>query len=181
MIVPVYPGAGFFKVCFGLALALVGADSLHAQSVQYRFNDGKDSVYNLTSVRKITFDMSRMYMQMRDGSTYTWPLNTIGKMTYRSYAAQVEPNPLNIHSINLTTFPNPTDGRLTVRFLLLQPDVITLQCQDMNGKLLAEKPLGQRHSGEVQEWLELQFLPPGTYLLSVCGKYGTHSKPFIRQ
>ncbi|MCB0638392.1 MAG: T9SS type A sorting domain-containing protein, partial [Lewinella sp.] len=63
----------------------------------------------------------------------------------------------------LTVFPNPTSGQLTVNLSAFLGQDVTLEVTDLNGQLLLQRPLGQVE--QRTEPLDLSVYPAGVYLL----------------
>ncbi|RMG88790.1 MAG: T9SS C-terminal target domain-containing protein, partial [Bacteroidetes bacterium] len=71
----------------------------------------------------------------------------------------------------MTLFPNPTDGRVTLELRLSQPTDLTLQVFDANGRIAWTQ--GRPHVAETREEIDLSALPDGIYFLRVITPDGS--------
>ena len=159
---------------------LIGTMSF-AQSIHFNYTDGTNATYNLEDVRKITFDADVMNLHLWDGSVYAWNLSTIGYFKYNETSLNLNEWISAANAWELSVFPNPTSTDLHVRFNLPQEDEIYIALYDMQGKLILEKKMGNKISGEHQETLDLHRLPQGTYVCRITGKQNSITKKVIKQ
>jgi hypothetical protein len=135
-----------------LGLAMLFNVGLRAQSIHFNYTDGTNASYNIEDVRKITFDADVMNLHLLDGSVYAWNVSTIGYST-----------------------------NLNVCYNLPKEDEITIALFDMQGKLILEKKIGNKISGEHQETLDLKDLPQGSYVCRITGKQNSITKQVVKK
>jgi hypothetical protein len=166
-------------VLLGLAI-LMGTISF-AQSINFNYTDGTNASYNLEDVRKITFEADVMNLYLWDGSLYAWNVSTIGYYQYDETSVNVQDWLNNANTWEFQVYPNPTSTSLNVRFKLTQADEISIVLVDMQGKLMLEKKLGNKASGEYLEILNLNDITQGTYVCRISGKQQTITKQVIKK
>ena len=165
---------------FLVVLMLMGT-MCFAQSIHFNYTDGTNASYNLEDVRKITFDADVMNLHLWDGSLYAWNVSTIGNYQYDESSVNIQEWLNKANAWEFSVFPNPTRTSLNVRFNLPKEDEISISLYDMQGKLILEKKMGHKISGEHQETLDLQVLPPGSYVCRITGKQNSITKHVIKQ
>ena len=152
-----------------------------AQSIHFNYTDGTNASYNLEDVRKITFDADVMNLHLLDGSVYAWNVSTIGNYEYDETSLNLNEWISSANAWKVQVYPNPTSTNLHLRFNLPKEDEVSIALYDMQGKLILEKNLGNKISGEHQETLDLQDLPQGTYVCRIIGKQNSITKQVIKQ
>jgi hypothetical protein len=164
-----------------LGLAMLFNVGLRAQSIHFNYTDGTNASYNLADVRKITFDADVMNLHLLDGSVYAWNVSTIGYYEYDESSLNVQEWLNNANYWQVVVFPNPTSTNLNVRYNLPMEDEITIALFDMQGKLILEKKMGNKISGEHQETLDLKDLPQGSYVCRITGKQNSITKQVVKK
>ena len=164
-----------------LAIALLFTVGLRAQSIHFNYTDGTNAAYNLEDVRKITFDADVMNLHLWDGTVYALNVSTIGYYEYDESSLNVQEWLNNANELDVAIFPNPTCTNLNVLYNLPKEDEISIALYDLQGKLILEKNMGNKISGEHQETLDLQDLPQGTYVCRITGKQNSITKQVIKQ
>ena len=153
---------------------------LRAQSIHFNYTDGTNASYNLTDVRKITFDADLMNLHFLDGTVYAWNVSTIGDYQYDESSLNVQEWLSNANAWEVVIFPNPTSTTLNVRYNLPKEDELTIALFDMQGKLIHQKNLGKQVSGEYQETLGLTSISQGTYVCRISGQQNSIAKTVIK-
>lgn len=164
-----------------LGFALLLSTVSFAQSIHFNYLDGTNNSYNLSDVRKITFDADVMNLHLWDASIYAWNVSTIGHYQYDESSMSVSELLNNANSWDVNIFPNPACTNLNVQFNLPKEDIITIALYDVQGKLILEKTLGQQTSGAHQEMLELNLVPKGTYVCRIVGQHNSITKQVLKQ
>jgi hypothetical protein len=122
-----------------------------------------------------------MNLHLLDGSVYAWNVSTIGHYEYDETSLNLNEWISAANAWEVFVYPNPTNTDLHVRFNLPKEDEISIALYDMQGKLILEKNMGNKISGEHQETLDLQDLPQGTYVCRITGKQNSITKQVIKQ
>jgi hypothetical protein len=164
-----------------LGVALLMRTIIFAQSIHFNYTDGTNASYNLEDVRKITFDADVMNLHLLDGSLYAWNVSTIGHYEYDETSVNVQDWLNNANTWEVNVYPNPTSTSLNVRFNLPQAEEISIVLVDMQGKLMLEKKLGYKTSGEHQETLDLKDLTQGSYVCRITGKQNSITKQVVKK
>jgi hypothetical protein len=163
-----------------LGIVILFSVGFRAQSIHFHFTDGTNALYNVVDVRKITFDADLMNLYLLDGSVYAWNASTIGHYQYGESPLNVQEWLSNANAWEVVIFPNPTSATLNVRYKLPKEDEITIVLFDIQGKLILQKRLGKKVSGEHQETLDLASILKGTYVCRILGKQNTITKTVIK-
>ncbi len=162
------------------SMTILFAFGLRAQSIHLNYVDGTNSAYNLNDVRKITFDIDVMNLHLWDGSVYAWNVSTIGYYQFDETSLNVQELLNNANAWEVKLYPNPTKTFLTVGFNLLFENEVSIKIFDSQGKLILEKNIGKKESGEHQDILDLTNLPQGTYVCQIAGLQNTITKTVIK-
>ena len=155
------------KLLFVLVLTSFFGTLSHAQSIYFKYTDGTNAAYNLSDIRKITFNVDLMQLHMNDGSIYSRNVSTIGHYQYNQNSVNVENLLSDLNDWNLQVFPNPTSGELNLRYSL--------------PKLILEQVAGDKLSGENQDKLDLCQIATGTYICRISGTKNSISKQIIKK
>jgi hypothetical protein len=164
-----------------LGVAMLMGTMSYAQSIHFNYTDGTNASYNLEDVRKITFDADVMNLHLLDGSVYAWNVSTIGHYEYDETSLNLNEWISAANAWEVQVYPNPTSTNLHVRFNLPKEDEISIALYDLQGKMILEKKMGNKISGEHQETLDLKDLPQGTYVCRITGKQNSITKQVIKQ
>jgi hypothetical protein len=164
-----------------LGVAMLMGTMSYAQSIHFNYTDGTNASYNLEDVRKITFDADVMNLHLLDGSVYAWNVSTIGHYEYDETSLNLNEWISAANAWEVRVYPNPTSTNLHVRFNLPKEDEISIALYDLQGKMILEKKMGNKISGEHQETLDLKDLPQGTYVCRITGKQNSITKQVIKQ
>ena len=164
-----------------LAFALCFSTFTNAQSIFFDYSDGTNAAYNLSDIRKITFDLDLMQLHMNDGSIFSRNVSTIGHYQYSESAVNVENLLTYLNDWKLQIFPNPTADALNLRYHLPKDDKITISIFDLQGKLIFEQVAGEKLSGENQDIIDLRQIAAGTYICRISGKSNSISKQIIKK
>lgn len=162
------------------AFLLIGTTSF-AQSIHFNYKDGTSTSYNLEDVRKINFDADVMNLHLWDGSIYAWNVSTIGFYQYDETSMNVQEWLNHANAWDVILFPNPTSNTLNIRYNLPKADQISIALYDMQGKLMLEKRLGKKNSGEHTESIDLNDLIKGTYVCRISSQQSSITKQIIKQ
>jgi hypothetical protein len=164
-----------------LGVAMLMGTMSYAQSIHFNYTDGTNASYNLEDVRKITFDADVMNLHLLDGSVYAWNVSTIGHYEYDETSLNLNEWISAANAWEVQVYPNPTSTNLHLWFNLPKEDVVSITLYDIQGKLILEKKMGNKISGEHQETLDLKDLPQGTYVCRITGKQNSITKQVIKQ
>ena len=164
-----------------LAMAVCCTINLSAQSIYFDYTNDTNAAYNLSDVRKITFDADLMNLHLQDGSVFSWNVSTIGFYQYDQSSVNVENVLQNANAWDLKLFPNPTADELQLSYKLPKEDKIQITIFDLNGKVVFEKNCGTQNAGENQELLDLRTIPAGAYICRISGANNQISKQILKK
>lgn len=169
------------KLIVVLVAAMLMGTMNYAQSIHFNYSDGTNASYNLGDVRKITFDADVMNLHLLDGSVYAWNVSTIGQYEYDETSLNLNEWISAVNAWEVQVYPNPTSTEFHVRFNLPDDDEVSIALHDLQGKMILEKKMGIKISGEHQETLDLKNLPQGAYVCRIIGKQSSITKILIKQ
>jgi hypothetical protein len=164
-----------------LVLFIFVVFEVNAQSIYFSYTDGTNTAYNLTDIRKITFDIDLMKLHLTDGSIYSRNISTVGHYQYNQNSVNVENLLSDLNDWKLELFPNPTIEELNLRYHLPTEDKITISLFDLQGKMIFEKVAGLKLSGVNQDLLNLSQIAAGTYICRTSGMKNSISKQITKK
>jgi photosystem II stability/assembly factor-like uncharacterized protein len=88
---------------------------------------------------------------------------------------QQEPTAIEpVATYNLTVYPNPTTGKVKVAYSLAQPTDVTIVVYDLTGRVITQKPFGNKAAGVHEDELEIA-ARRGQYLLQLQTRFKNES------
>ena len=163
-------------------MILVCFKFLNAQQNQINFelNDGSQSVYQLSDVRKIDFNGQFQNLHLTDGSIYSWEMNSIHKFSF-DQSTGLEQLLLAGNNMNIVVFPNPSNGLLNIRFQLPCDDNIKIVLLSTEGKELAVINQNSLSKGEQNISYNASIISAGHYFVRITGStFDIHKKIIIQ-
>ena len=145
--------------------------TLKAQSINFNFTNGTNTSYNVSDIKKITFNGDIMVLNLSDGSTYSWNVNTIGDYNYNNVVIIKD-----INKVSVTIFPNPVIQNLNIRFQSTEQNIIVILV-DMNGKQILENSFNNQDEVSI----DVSTLENGNYVCLIKLSKITISRKFIKQ
>ncbi|MBL7903095.1 MAG: T9SS type A sorting domain-containing protein [Bacteroidia bacterium] len=86
-----------------------------------------------------------------------------------SYYVSVEEFDDKVTENNITMYPNPTSGAVTIEFETENNEEATIQVFDLNGRMVKSLPAQKAGTGMMKQTLETGDLNAGIYIISVSG------------
>ena len=83
--------------------------------------------------------------------------------------------------IKLKVYPNPTDGLLTIEYMLQEDSHVTTIVYDITGTIRQTLSQGKRNKGVVTEKYDMSTLRNGTYVVSVNINGEVYTNKIIKQ
>jgi hypothetical protein len=164
-----------------ILLLFLGLKTLHAQTIDFNYNDGSNASYNVNDVRKITFVADVMNLHFNDGSIYSWNVSSIGYYTYNELPVNVDNYLRNFNALKMNIFPNPTNSFLNISFNLPYADNLSISISDLQGKIILEKKLGNVAAGIQVEIVDMSGLAASNYICKIEGSKGSFTKSIIKK
>jgi len=104
--------------------------------------------------------------------TQTLIAATYGRSIYRMDLQQVTSSPsVSDPAVDLTIFPNPSSGPITVQWTAPTTQAGALRCLDLQGRILRKRAYQPQPGQQTVTW-DLNDLAPGTYLIQWVQKGG---------
>jgi hypothetical protein len=163
-------------------MILVCFKFLNAQQNQINFelNDGSQSAYQLSDVRKIDFNGQFQNLHLTDGSVYSWEMNSIHKFSF-DQSTGTEQLLLAGNNMDIVVFPNPSNGFLNIRFQLPVDETIRISLLNMEGKELAVIRQNTFSKGEHNLTYNASSISAGHYFIRISGSaFDIHKKIIIQ-
>lgn len=156
---------------------------LNGQTVFFHFTNGVTYSYDVSEIRKLTFEGDQQVLTLQDGSEYAWNVSTIGHYDFQQttgiehIASGNEPMPLRL-------YPNPSEGHVTIEFDLSETGPVLVQVFDLRGQLLRSLENRIMSRGTIRmiwDGMDSQGtrIPKGTYLVRVQGLAGATTRKLI--
>lgn len=169
------------KILFAYFLFFYFAcENLQAQNIYFQFSNSTYGQYSLSDIRSITFSGTNMNLNLVSGSVVTVPMNSISSFNYAGYTTDI---------VNLTdksevsVYPNPTNGTLTVNCSMPLPDKVVIELMTINGELL--NTFWQQATAGDNAFIfsatnkQGQNLPTGNYLCRIKTSHDAITKKII--
>ena len=171
-----------------LTLLLTGLfcflESIYSQNLIFMFTDGAQSTYSVNEIRNITFDVEVITVKKKDGTTVSWNVSSITNYRYDATTSVTQQEMINNAEVKI--FPNPFKGSVHIRYELPSSDKISVGIFDLQGRIIHQWPLQQKHAG-VHEiiWNTTEtngkLVPPGTYICRIISTKGSVSKMLVME
>lgn len=87
---------------------------------------------------------------------------------------------INDNNIQTTIYPNPTNGKLEVKYQVQKPSIFQYEITNVQGIILTRNNLGFKNVGENIETIDVNNLPIGQYNLSIYSENEVVNFKFIR-
>ena len=151
---------------FGFNLASVS----FAQNIYIHTTDGLTHTYPLIDVKSITLPDNVMTVNLVTGDTVSWNFSTINFYEYDQWYVSV-PEGMVLDELGVNVYPNPSSGKLTVAYNLLERAEVAVDVISLNGLLVGRIHQGPQSKGE--QTLNWSFdeisanIPNGTYIVQL--------------
>ena len=157
-------------IFFAIALSMFITDGIAADTLYvYLANDNPVQSIPLNNVRRLTFDEDNMLLKAANGDEISYPLATVGKITFKEDAA-VTGISVSQNEVEIKLYPNP----FTDYIIIDSPvDITSWTLFDLNGKIL-------KHSVATLQ-IQVSNLPAGIYFLKIDSANGIITRKIIKQ
>jgi hypothetical protein len=150
-------------------LAGLGWSELHAQSMYVKENDGTQTAYSLSNIRKLSFSSASLTITESSNNNVVYALSELRYLSFSdSTAVNVGPEFIAEHVIRM--YPNPVHNELKIDLSDAVQPAGTLSIISLEGRLLKTEQI----SGPGILSLDMSHLPGGTYICSFSN--GTENK-----
>ncbi len=165
---------------FSLLLTALSFPSVCQQFLFFRFTDGTSGIFPLQQVKKLGFEGSGLKLQLSDGTEYSWQLNAIDHYKYTDLVTSADETGPAADPWQVQVFPNPSDGKQTLRFRLPASGNAEVKVVDLSGRQVFRQQYDKLSAGQQEIRLNWSAAKPGNYRLLLKSKQFSVSKPLIR-
>lgn len=164
---------------FIITLILLSAiNQVIGQSISFVDMDGVTTEYNLSDVRKITFESSDVSIYLNNDQVVTIPFDEFKNYQYSQETLSNEDFITNSDSFRI--FPNPTKGVFKISFDSQSSLPYECTIYDVNGKEVLQKNLGVLNGLHTED-ISLEEFPAGVYFVQLKSGSLKSSKQIIKQ
>jgi hypothetical protein len=107
-------------------LANTNISTSSAQVISFNSVDDIPIEYDLSDIRKTTFDENNLFIHFNDETIIAIELGSISSNTFEMQQLQINEQISILNQLNLSLFPNPADENLTVNFELTKDSEVTV-------------------------------------------------------
>ena len=154
-----------------LAIAFLALEGLQAQTIYLKQNNGIQTDYPLSNIRKITFGSGNLIVTKTDNSTGVHALSGLQYFSYSDYLTALQL--ANIKTKSLFVYPNPVGDVLNINL----PRAGEIQLLNIDGKVLQSKQVSMKGITT----FSTQMLPKGIYLCRYNNEEDTKTVKIIKQ
>lgn len=134
------------------------------------------NIYNLSSVRKLTFSSGNVTVLKTDKSTKAYALSGLKYLTFGDMKTALEEQ-VHVEKQEFVSYPNPVSDVLTLDLTSLKNKQGTLRILALDGSEL----LTYQTTGENIETLQVSNLPQGIYLCQFANENEIKTLKIIKQ
>lgn len=160
--------------------------SLIARVDDSLYTHGIDQInYNIDKFVKINNNVARKNIILAQSGNPDLPI-VLGKDGFDSLISSLHMGEMNEetiqqNAIKLKAYPNPTDGMVTVEYMLPKDNHVTTTIYDMAGMVRQTLSQGKKNKGVVTEKYDMSTMRNGTYIISVTIGGEVYSCKIIKQ
>lgn len=155
----------FKLLSFSFAIFLLSF-SLKAQNVYFNSNDGSTNTYSLEDVRKMTFDDSQVTLELNDGTTFQWDMADVVSFKYDNEITNLSLVE-NINNIDLKIYPNPNSGKYNLSYNISNNADVVIEMFSIDGKFITQLFSGNQTSGNQILNFDLNNISKGVYIVQL--------------
>ena len=142
---------------------------------------GTVDTYLINDVRKLTFDPGMINVVKTDNTTVTETISEVRKLTFDIVTSAEEMNQIPVKQGVIKLFPNPTNGDISIAYLLTEKSNVEIRIYDLQGRKVKEVIKNDQLAGNYEYSIDLNDengnkIQAGTYLFEVIinGQKVTH-------
>ena len=152
-----------------------------SQRILFKFRDGSNASYQISELRKFTFQGDVMKLKKTDNSEVDLNISSIANFRYDVLSSV---NEITLNTSKVKIFPNPSRGAVRIQYELLKSEKVAVDIFDMNGRIIRSWPLEQKIAGAYEILWQTndaggKAVPSGTYICRITTNKGTVSKMMI--
>lgn len=159
------------KIMTIIVFLLSGLGELQAQTIYLKQNNGTQTVYSLSNIRKITFGSGNLIVTKTDNSTGVHALSDLQYLSSTNFITSIQQ--ANIETTSLLVYPNPVGGFFNINI----PEAGTIQLVNLEGKVIQSKQVNK----EGITSFSTEMVPKGIYLCRYTNGVETKEVKIIKQ
>ena len=147
---------------------------------------GTIDTYLINDVRKLTFDPGIINVVKTDQTTVTETISDVRKLTFDIVTSAEEMNQIPVEQGVIKLFPNPTNGDISIAYLLTEKSNVEIRIYDLQGRKVKDVINNYQNVGNYEYSIDLndengKRIQTGTYLFEVIinGQKVTHKVSVI--
>lgn len=148
-----------------------------SQTISFVDMNGATTEYNLSDIRKITFESSDVSIYLNNDEVITIPFDEFKNYQYSEETLNNEDFTTSSNSFKI--FPNPTKGVFKIRFDSQSSSPYECNIYDVNGKEVLQKNLGVLNGLHTED-ISLEEFPSGVYFVELRSGSLKSSKQLIK-
>lgn len=165
-----------------LSVTVFGLSGLtFAQDLIVTLTNGNTETFSVSNIQSIKFGAEEMMLYEMNGTLNSWSIEDINKYAFDGVANVDES--VNISTDELSIYPNPSSGNVTINYTSNVAGDISISIFDMNGRLVKEVYRGE-HSDETEKiWnaKENSSVQSGKYLCKIATQSKVITKSIVIQ
>ena len=162
-------------IAFFFSLCLIFASSTREMTVKEK--TGNENLYNISNIKKITFSLGNMQI-LNETENDQFAINDIQHIRFSNLLSRL--NNKTKPSFQLTVFPNPTEGVLSI--VTPSEDYFSsafhISIFSVEGRVVQTST---HQPDETQIELDVSSIPPGLYYLIIKHNENISSETFVKQ
>ena len=163
---------------FTLAILMFTSYVTRAQNqLIVTLTNGQTDAFNVSDIRSIKFVNNTMNLTENNGSQSSWNIDIVTQYAFSDVNTIELSNGSTSDQIKI--FPNPITDYLNVEYWSLRSSKISIELQDLNGKVLLNVFEGTHQGKQTYSWSK--DLPSGYYLCHITSESKSITKPFVIQ
>jgi hypothetical protein len=159
------------------AILFIGKISI-AQNIYFSYSDGTNGSYNLSDIRRMTFDNNFLNLDLNDGTNYQWNTNDIVSFRYNDVTG-IDKVIMGLNGLDVKLFPNPNSGSFQLAYKLPKQTYIEVSIYSIEGKLVKTLCKGLQSAGEQRINATLFEMPKGVFTCRIEAEEFSVNKKLI--
>jgi hypothetical protein len=146
-----------------------------AQNLVVTLNNSTIETFPIANIQSIKFGTNSMILNEFDGTVTTWNIQDINNYAFDNTSGIQDI--IQSGKSDLSIFPNPSVGEVTIQFQLEEKSLITIEIIDANGNQIRQIYRGEHQGKESYKWDGN--VPNGVYYCRILTNNKTITKPII--
>ena len=160
--------------------------SIEAQNMYLHKTTGSIDTYPINTIRKLTFGTGTLNIVKTNSTTTIENISDVRKLTFDIVTSAEEMNQTPAEQGVIKLFPNPTNGDISIAYLLTEKSNVEIRIYDLQGRKVKEIIKNDQLAGNYEYSIDLNDengnkIQTGTYLFEVImnGQKVTHKVSVI--